>query len=141
MQPEEGGVPALMEFAGPWRVERRIDDRQAGAQGHFVGQALLAPDGAGLLYREEGLLSFPGMAPMQATRSYLWRTQADEIAVFFEDGRRFHVIGETGQDRHWCDPDIYDVHYDFSRWPEWSARWDVSGPRKDYTMVSHYRRA
>lgn len=132
--------PVLGDFTGLWRLERQIEDRRAGAQGAFTGQAQFTPDGAGLRYTEEGTLSFPGMAPMQATRSYLWRVQSDEIAVFFEDGRRFHVIGAAGQDRHWCDPDTYRVRYGFADWPVWTARWQVSGPRKDYTMTSTYRR-
>ena len=45
--------------------------------------------------------------------------------------------GDSG-DRHWCDPDSYAVRYDFSRWPEWSARWRVEGPHKAYIMYSRY---
>lgn len=133
--------PVLADFTGLWQVERQIEDRLGGAPGQFRGQARLTPDGAGLRYEETGTLEFPGIAPMQASRVYLWRVQGDEIAIFFEDGRRFHVIGETGQDRHWCDPDTYAVRYGFGNWPEWTAEWVVSGPRKDYTMRSTYRRA
>ena len=133
-------IPELERFAGLWRLERAIEDRRAGTAGAFSGSARLTPDGAGLRYEEQGTLTLPGAAPMQAARAYLWRREAEDIAVFFDDGRRFHVIGESARDRHWCDPDLYDVTYDFARWPDWSATWDVSGPRKDYRMVSRYSR-
>ena len=37
---------------------------------------------------------------------------------------------------HLCAPDRYEVAYDFTAWPHWSATWTVEGPRKDYVMTS-----
>ena len=80
---------------------------------------------------------------MQAERRYLWREAGARVEVFFEDGRPFHSF-DPDEPRpaadHWCDPDSYSVHYDFSTWPAWTSEWQVSGPRKDYTMHSAYRR-
>lgn len=134
----------LGDFAGAWQLARVIDDRLAGRRGSLQGEARFVPDGRGLVYTEEGTLVFPGQTPVTASQSYLWRKAADAIEVRFSDGRAFHVIGLTvpvSEARHDCAPDVYRVAYDFSAWPDWSATWAVAGPRKDYTMVSHYFRA
>jgi len=33
-----------------------------------------------------------------------------------------------------------DVTYDFRKYPQWRAEWRVEGPKKDYRMVTTYRR-
>ena len=131
----------LGDFAGAWRLIRRIEDRRAGLSGHMEGQAVFAPDAAGLTCDEEGRMCYGAAAPMQARRRYLWR--ADEpgrIAVLYGDGRPFHAfaLGATAEARHDCAPDLYRVAYDFTGWPEWRADWHVTGPRKDYTSRSVY---
>jgi hypothetical protein len=77
---------------------------------------------------------------MEAERVYLWRASGAGIEVLFDDGRPFHRIDDSAEAAHWCDPDQYDVTYEFGRWPKWSSRWRVLGPRKDYVMVSNYSR-
>ena len=47
-----------------------------------------------------------------------------------------HIIGQTAP--HVCDPDTYHIDYDFTDWPRWRVKTDVSGPRKDYTIRSLY---
>lgn len=130
-------IPGLTEFAGRWHLTRRIDDRRAGQVGQFTGVAEFAPDDEGLAYRETGTLHL-GAAAFQAERRYLWRAGPGGIAVYFDDGRFFHTIGPRAA--HWCDPDEYNVEYDFDGWPRWRAVWSVRGPRKDYTLDSHYTR-
>ena len=133
----------LADFTGHWRIERSIDDRRAGRVGSLLGQAVLSQVPEGLRYDETGLLQFPGTLPMTARRSYLWAAERDGIAVRFDDGRAFHRIDLTGLDpqaRHDCPPDTYDVRYDFSRWPDWTSVWQVSGPAKDYVMETLYTR-
>lgn len=133
----------LAAFEGEWRIARLIDDRLGGQTGRFEGRALLRPDGAGLLYHEEGSLRLGEAPPLNATRRYLWRAEAGAVAVYFEDGRLFHRFDPAkdhpGAD-HACDPDSYRVRYDFGGWPDWRAVWTVRGPRKDYRMQSTYRR-
>ncbi len=138
------GPKGVADFLGRWRIDRRIEDRAGGTTGRFEGQGVFLARGAKAVYVERGLLYYGTQPPMQAERSYLWRDGPTGIEVFFHDGRPFHRIGlagETAEARHWCDPDSYVVHYDFGDWPLWSARWDVTGPRKDYVMRSLYRRA
>lgn len=143
-------MPALADFAGRWRLERRILDRLAGVEGRFEGEATLTPAPAlpgapaTLLYAERGLLTLGTAPPMTAERRYLWAQGPDgRIAVRFDDGRPFHGFDPgagTVEAAHRCDPDDYRVAYDFAAWPDWQSTWNVTGPRKNYRMESRYRR-
>lgn len=125
----------LSDFQGSWQVHRDITP-VADPPGRFHGVATWTPVPQGLTYHETGRLQVGAHPPMQAERRYLWR---DDLTVWFEDGRFFHQVppegGETG---HWCDPDQYDVTYDFTGWPRFRVTWRVKGPAKDYTMVTDY---
>ena len=128
----------LKDFIGAWRIDRTILHRD-GTEGTFRGTATWQSDGDAALYAERGLLDLPGQGAFTAERRYRWTA---DLAVHFEDGRFFHrVPAEGGTASHWCDPDRYDVTYDFARWPDWSSLWQVRGPRKDYRMLSRYCRA
>lgn len=134
---------SLADFEGVWQIERRVVEA-GGAEARFRGSARFAPDGEGLTYAETGELRLAGQAPVRAERRYLWRPAPEgAIDVLFADGRPFHRIAPgvpDPSDRHLCSPDLYEVCYGFGRWPEWSAVWRVTGPRKNYWMVSDYRR-
>lgn len=131
----------LDDFEGLWRLTRRITQDDA-PDAELDGSAIWRPVAEGLHYSEAGLLRVGDAAPINAERRYLWRGGADGvIEVLFEDGRPFHRIDpEAPRDRHWCDPDLYEVTYDFSGWPDWSSVWRVRGPRKSYRMISRYTR-
>jgi len=135
----------LEAFAGDWEVERDIEDMRDGRTGRFTGRARFAPVPAGLAYHEAGRLRLGDGPEMTATRDYLWRDGgAGAIEVLFGDGRLFHRFLPDAPDpgaEHACPPDSYRVRYDFSRWPRWRAEWRVSGPRKDYAMLSRFHRA
>jgi hypothetical protein len=134
----------MARFLGRWTVLRNIFDVDSNWQGRFDGTADFSFMTGGLSYREEGELRFAGLIGYRATRSYQWRFPGgSRIAVHFEDGAPFHAF-DLGDGRavasHYCDPDQYDVAYDFTRWPEWRSEWRVEGPRKDYRMVTIYTR-
>jgi Family of unknown function (DUF6314) len=135
-------APQLADFAGDWMVSRAIEDRLSGLPGRFEGRARFDPADGGLHYREDGLLSLGAAAPVRATRDYLWRQQGPRPLVAFADERPFHDFDPSAPEaRHHCAPDDYTVAYDFARWPVWTARWTVRGPRKDYVMRTTYRPA
>lgn len=137
-----GGAPVLADFAGTWALVRRIDDRRAGQAGRFEGRAHFRPADGGLDYTEEGWLCMAGGHPLRAERRYRWRSDGALIRVDHADGRPFHAFDPLDPAAaHDCAPDSYRVVYDFARWPAWRAQWQVSGPRKDYRLVSDYRRA
>lgn len=140
----------LADFEGRWALTRRIDDARACAagreSGRFEGEARFTAAAGGLAYVEEGTLTLGSSPPMAATRRYFWRAQGMTgrvIEVDFADGRFFHAFAmdqERPMAEHACDPDHYAVTYDFTGWPAWRAEWQVVGPRKDYRMISDYRR-
>ncbi|MEM6579102.1 MAG: DUF6314 family protein [Pseudomonadota bacterium] len=132
---------SLWEFEGAWRLERTIVHR-AGQRATLSGRAVLTRHGSGLLYHEQGMLHLEGQAPVMAERRYLWSAgQARMIEISFEDGGAFHTIDpERPQTHHHCAPDLYEVSYDFDKWPEWQSQWIVTGPRKSYRMTSIYQR-
>ena len=134
----------LADFEGCWQLSRQIDDRLLARIGSFEGEARFAPGMGGLIYDETGALRFPGEAPLQAKRRYIWRETDSGIDVTYADGREFHRF-EMGRAmskaHHDCTPDTYLVTYDFTNWPDWSAEWQVSGPRKDYAMTTRYKRS
>ncbi len=128
----------LADFEGVWRFERTIL-HSGGDRAVVMGHASFVPVHEGLLQEEVGKMSLNGGPPLTATRRYLWRAG---LAVCFDDGQPFHAVPpQGGTAEHWCDPDHYTVIYDFASWPDWTATWQVRGPRKDYTMVTRYTRA
>ncbi|MEM7470880.1 MAG: DUF6314 family protein [Pseudomonadota bacterium] len=141
-------VPKLEDFEGAWHLSRVIEDRLTQAKGTLTGEARFAKRGPGVLdYIESGSLSYGAQAPMEATRRYIWEAADDRIVIKFDDGRDFHDIRTDRlmpDAEHFCDPDLYHVSYDFTRWSarrqSWRAMWRVKGPKKDYRMMSEYKR-
>ncbi|WP_230794485.1 DUF6314 family protein [Salipiger marinus] len=126
----------LEVFLGEWRLDRDIRHGD-GSSARFEGRAVWRRDGAGAVCEEAGELILP-QGRFRAERRYLW---GEDLVVRFEDGRYFHQVPpEGGHAAHWCDPDQYDVWYEFALWPVWTARWRVGGPRKEYEMLSRYTR-
>jgi len=133
---------SLDDFLGRFSVERRIEDRRAGAQSWFEGRAEITAQDDGALYLEKGDLIL-GAQRFTAERSYLWRPAGARIEVLFDDGRPFHDFDPVsgGQaTEHLCGDDVYRGGYDFREWSCWSVTWEVSGPRKDYASVTWYVR-
>ena len=128
-------------FLRRWTIERNIFDALTGQQVVFTGVADISDGADHWLYRESGQLKMGTAPSMTAERCYLWRAGEDGVDVYFEDGRFFHRMALAGAAKaaHWCDPDQYDVSYEFTDWPVWRATWAVSGPRKNYTMRSIYK--
>lgn len=129
---------------GEWRLERRIDDRRAGQAGRLSGRAGFTAEAAELVYQEEGRLTFgPHEGP--ALQSYRYGFPAPgRAAVHFCDGRFFHDLDLTaGRWRcsHLCDPDRYEGEFTALDADTWRVVWKVSGPRKELTLDSTYRRA
>jgi hypothetical protein len=129
-------------FAGNWRLDRVILGADGAETGRLVGTARFVTRDGGYDYAEDGTLTLPGAPPMPATRASRWDLVEGRVVVAFPDGRPFHAFARAAAAEavHLCDPDIYRVAYDFRDWPVWRADWRVTGPRKDYRMVSVYRR-
>ncbi|WP_316013143.1 DUF6314 family protein [Roseobacter sp. HKCCA0434] len=133
----------LAPFTGHWTITRDVFDLDSNWTGRFTGQGTFTPARGGLDYLEEGELRFAGLPPFKATRRYRYDASDGLIEVRFEDGRFFHAFDPAvsgTEAHHFCDPDSYDVRYLFDLPHEWRAEWRVEGPRKDYRMVTIYRR-
>jgi hypothetical protein len=132
------------DFVGRWRLDRAIMDRNLGQTGAFRGTAdLRALTEDVLHYAEAGQVQLGDGPIMTATRDYEWRFVDGHVDVTFSDGAAFHRFvpsGAAAGTDHPCGSDFYQVAYDFIKWPDWTATWTVSGPRKDYTSVSRYTR-
>ncbi len=130
------------DFIGSWRLDRRLEDRLGQMDGDLRGQARFVETATGqLTYAENGTLALARGGTLAAERRYLWAWDGDSVAVSFDDGAPFHHFRPEGLvpgSTHLCGADTYNVTYDFRDWPRWTATWDVSGPRKDYTSRSAY---
>jgi Family of unknown function (DUF6314) len=135
----------LEAFRGRWTLARAIEDVREGRTGRFEGEAAFTPQPDGLAYLEEGTMTLESTGSFAAHRRYLWAGgEAGIIEVRFADGRFFHrILADEARPVavHDCGADQYRVRYDFRRWPRWRTEWRVTGPAKDYGMVSDYRPA
>lgn len=138
-------VADLKEFlSGSWSLDRLVIDHARTTIGRFRGEATFSPSGPDLLYEETGTLIF-GEHRGQAGQTYRFDfPEGDGRArVRFRDGRPFHDLDlSTGQDRpcHPCPPDTYDGTFLALGPAAWRTEWKVTGPRKDYDLVTTYSR-
>lgn len=139
---------SIESFAGRWTLARAIEDHRRGELSHVIGQASFAPRPGGLAYHETGQLHLPGRAPLFAERRYLWDAgSGGQIVVRFTDGAPFHSFDPAEAEpraEHLCGEDHYTVRYRFPGGATleagWHCDWAVTGPRKDYRIVTRYRR-
>ncbi|MGN6571533.1 MAG: DUF6314 family protein [Pseudolabrys sp.] len=136
----------LQSLIGSWAIERRIDDVAT-----LSGRAEVTrtgPDEA--VYHERGTLRLSSGHESAAERKYIYRQCEGGLAVFFDERppRLFHevaLIGDAGGGlhgaaEHVCVDDLYVTDYQFEPDGGFRIRHRVRGPRKDYTMVTFYRR-
>ena len=112
-----------------------------GSEQTFRGCSVFQWSGPRLIEDQTGELNIGTDRPLVASRRYVWTTEEGRIEVLFDDMRPFHTIPlrvEHPETTHLCPPDRYQVAYDFSAFPDWSAVWRVDGPRKSYVMESRY---
>ena len=139
MERKANGPTSLWSLAGKWSLSREMI-HSSGEVDRFEGNATFTRTGPRLIQDETGTLTTPS-GSFTATRRYVWTERGGRLEVSFDDMRPFHTIplGEVRPETvHLCDPDRYQVAYDFSDWPRWRTVWTVEGPRKDYVMKSRY---
>ncbi|MEU1042095.1 DUF6314 family protein [Streptomyces sp. NPDC005551] len=137
----------LAYLAGSWRVERRVADLAAGAEGRFTGTTVFSPpeDGSdGLLHHESGTFLWQG-TPRPAERTLWFRPgdRAGTAAVRFSDGRFFHDLDlSTGRHVavHPCAADLYRGEFTVHDTDHWRTVWRVGGPAKDLVLTTDYVR-
>ncbi|WFU82412.1 DUF6314 family protein [Bradyrhizobium sp. CIAT3101] len=137
----------MTRLAGRWSFDRVI-----AGQGSMRGLATFTPLGAErLAYREQGRLRLQNGTELEAEREYVFRGRDRGFEVFFKETppRLFHAIELAASDGgalngsagHLCNLDNYQSTYTFLADGGFVIRHVVSGPRKDYTMITTYTRA
>lgn len=138
----------LTYLPGTWHVDRQINVRGR-AESKFQGLAHIRPtDMRGTFsYHEEG--RFVGEdVRFEGTRDYLFKVKNDTLAIFFVDEQRMgetyvtldFADGVTAQDTYLCDDDIYGHIFEIISGAHFLTETTVSGPEKDYKLITNYRR-
>lgn len=127
----------LDAFLGNWSVRRKIVDYRTGGVFSFEGEAVLTNTS----FEERGQIDY-GAGAFSAERAYRIQTDGDSISVLFANGARFIELGPAVSQavHHHCGQDIYLGRFFFRGREAWAERWRVSGPRKHYASLAHYRR-
>ncbi|KAG9196644.1 hypothetical protein G6011_01765 [Alternaria panax] len=155
---------------GAWNMTRKIDSRTNTPGGVFAGTAHFYPrqstDPATYvseyLYIEQGTFTMDTGLSFPATRRYIYRYNEtrDEITAWFvqDDNKSAAALFNTwgfyapdddksgwmAKGYHWCDPDTYRNHCEFkfrgAKIERFMVRYEVEGPKKDYSHESWYER-
>jgi hypothetical protein len=155
---------------GVWTMTRKIDSRTNTPGGVFVGTAHFHPRQSTdptiyvseYLYVEQGTFTMDTGLSFPATRRYVYRYNEarDEITAWFVDddnksvGALFNTwkfyapddekSGWMAKGYHWCDPDTYRNQCEFkfrgAKIEKFMLRYEVEGPKKDYSHESWYER-
>jgi len=139
-------------LVGRWRLERGIGP----GVGTASGIAVFADGGPGRLnYREDVSLRLATGYTGDAYREYTYLLEADRIRVLLADGTTMHDLVfastsapagsgaepvRTATDDHDCRADRYRGTYRMLGDNVLTVEMDVSGPAKDYRMVTRYER-
>ena len=131
-------------LAGTWKIDRVIVDRALAMTGRLQGRATFTPSDRGLMYQERGVVTFgEHRGSAHQTFWYDFPESDGRASVRFSDGRAFHDLDlSLGQARvgHACDPDLYEGLFVALSSTAWRSAWTVTGPRKDYDLVTTYTR-
>jgi hypothetical protein len=135
-------------LAGQWKFERIIEN-----QGQADGNAAFNMQSSGnLLYREEGIYQSQTEKQYRIFREYLYSCQNNQISVYFVENnsapRLFYTLMPVFIDhqcryatgRHLCLKDTYEAKYTFICFNEFTLRYQVNGPAKNYFIETHYVR-
>lgn len=129
---------------GSWSVARTIHDRRTDSRTPWSGTASFSPDDDALLYLENGTLTLDGNT-LATSRSYIYKPQnAQNMDVFFDDGRPFHDLNleqGTWHPRHLCGDDVYNGEFHVVDDNTLTIVWNITGPHKDIRITSTLRRA
>ena len=137
-----GGPAAVGDprrLLGEWVLSRTITDRRLHEDSHLVGTlSLRVVDEDRLRWEERAVWPRPE-GPVDVRRGLWLRRLEGTWQVLFEDGRLFHPWSPGERVVHDCAPDTY-VGTVTGTTERWAVEWEVSGPRKDYTMVTDLTR-
>jgi Family of unknown function (DUF6314) len=128
-------------FEGSWSLERSVSNNTS-----MIGEAFFSVIAENRLnYLEKGSMILPHQVQLPFERCYLYEIEPNALTIFFEDHRLFqHIplaIGDHalyGDAVHYCVDDVYRSHYTFYPDHRFNIRHIVSGPHKDYSILTHF---
>ncbi len=138
----------LTFLPGTWHIDRQINVKGR-AESKFQGLAHIRPtDIRGTFsYHEEG--RFVGEdVKLEGYRDYIYKVKNDTLTILFADAHRMgeHYVtldfsnGATAQDTYLCGDDIYGHIFEIISGEHFMTETTVSGPEKDYRLITNYRR-
>ncbi len=129
---------------GAWHLERKISSGE-----NLTGKAVFSQANENCLLAEEsGQLQMTDGNLVSAHRRWIWQEEQGDLRIFFDESplRLYHgfrpiLKGQNwfGTGKHICQPDTYVGEYQMSA-DRMEIRQSISGPKKDYSIVSVYRR-
>ena len=130
-------------WPGVWQLSRRIvspSQPDVFAEGYASFRPSI-DDPNTLLYSEKVSLAGGG----EGTQRYSYRLEDGQLAKYFQDGRLFYQLStENGQIcavPHLCIADLYVPEYTFESDLSFRLKYVVSGPAKQYSIISHFTKA
>lgn len=147
-----GGGDDPRTLLGRWAFERVITDRLADEVIEVSGTLTLSQEdgradgqepGARVRWAEAGVMRRGG-AEIEVFRTLFVVEREGRWMVTFDDGRDFHPWSPGAEVVHLCGADTYAGLVEPTGLVEpiggagrpWQVTWRVSGPRKDYVMVT-----
>src|SRR3546814_323510 len=127
--------PAML--IGNWCVERKIIDQRGGGMLVFVGHAVITESA----FDEYGELQMAG-SRLDSRRHYRVSMEDECAQVLFPDGSPFIRLAREPSQHvvHHCGDDTYRGQFFVSDTDRWVEVWSVTGPKKRYRSITHFRR-
>jgi Family of unknown function (DUF6314) len=128
---------------GSWNMSRRMRDFRLGISGWFEGHANVCVQSGDLILQETGRLRFGAHEADAGQRYVLTLDQPHVARVKRADGSLFHELDLSSGSAnilHRCGDDIYRGRYRVLHGDCFFVVWQVTGPRKDYRMVTRLMR-
>lgn len=139
------GQKVLQQLVGEWELSREMP-----GESKAFGTASFTPNVDSLLYHEDVVFCDADLQ-LVAYQKYEYRLGKSGIDIYFvlgeNAGKRFMSLhiengtsGMRARDLHVCKDDEYTGIFEFRNPDCFVTRYDVKGPRKDYTIRTEYRR-
>lgn len=120
---------------GKWQFDRHVVDRKSGISHTAQGQLQVTQS----TWQESGIMD----TTTHFTLSYGLQFQENGITVTFPDGQLFYTldtITENAPIEHLCGDDVYRGQWIYTNANSFTLIWHVIGPKKNYTMTTHYQK-
>lgn len=125
-----------LDLLGDWALSRAIVEHPSDQHSSVEGfTSLTLQDDGRIRWSETGILTRQDLQTTVTRVLYLEQRDTGWF-VTFEDGRDFHPWQPGAAVEHACSPDLYVGTVERQGVDQWSVRWRVTGPSKDYTMTS-----